>query len=121
MYQYINKIVTIIFVHNWIAILYFNFKKLPFKQAIKLPYYMKDLLSNKILEKDTLINIGSFNWIGNRCSIMKGTITPNNVIIASNSLCNKDYSLTPEFSVLAGSPAKVVKNNIKRLFEGTDI
>ena len=29
MYQYINKIVTIIFVHNWIAILYFNFKKLP--------------------------------------------------------------------------------------------
>lgn len=233
MYQYINKIVTIIFVHNWIAILYFNFKKLPFKQAIKLPFdfyykvrfknlkgkiiiknenihrgmikiggqgsemfprnpviidisgtwiikgitavgigsyihvassatlttgnkvklgalnklyceksitlgdeiafswecqifdtnfhYMKDLLSNKILEKDTLINIGSFNWIGNRCSIMKGTITPNNVIIASNSLCNKDYSLTPEFSVLAGSPAKVVKNNIKRLFEGTDI
>lgn len=43
------------------------------------------------------------------------------LIIASNSLCNKDYSLTPEFSVLAGSPAKVVKNNIKRLFEGTDI
>lgn len=38
MYQYINKIVTIIFVHNWIAILYFNFKKLPFKQAIKLPF-----------------------------------------------------------------------------------
>lgn len=33
MYQYINKIVTIIFVHNWIAILYFNFKKLPCKQS----------------------------------------------------------------------------------------
>ena len=24
--------------HNWIAILYFNFKMLPFKQAIYLPF-----------------------------------------------------------------------------------
>lgn len=27
-----------IFVHNWFAILYFNFKMLPFKQAIRLPF-----------------------------------------------------------------------------------
>ena len=27
-----------LFIHNWRAILYFNFKMLPFKQAIRLPF-----------------------------------------------------------------------------------
>ena len=27
-----------LFVHNWWAIIYFNFKVLPFKQAIRLPF-----------------------------------------------------------------------------------
>lgn len=203
MYQYINKIVTIIFVHNWIAILYFNFKKLPFKQAIKLPFdfYYKvrfknlkgkiiiknenihrgmikiggrgsemfprnpviiDISGTWIIKGITEVGIGSYIHVassatlttGNKvklgalnklyceksitlgdeiafsweCQIfdtnfhyMKDLLSNKILEIASNSLCNKDYSLTPEFSVLAGSPAKVVKNNIKRLFEGTDI
>ena len=66
MYQYINKIVTIIFVHNWIAILYFNFKKLPFKQAIKLPFdfYYKVRFKNlkgKIIIKNENIHRGMIN------------------------------------------------------------
>ena len=63
----------------------------------------------------------TYNWFGNRCNIMKGTITPNNTIVASNSLCNKDYSDIPEYSLLAGSPAKLKNKGIKRLFEGIDI
>jgi acetyltransferase-like isoleucine patch superfamily enzyme len=48
---------------------------------------------------------------------MKGTITPNNTIIASNSLLNKNYIETPPYSVLAGTPAKLVKSGVKRIFE----
>ena len=74
MYQYINKIVTIIFVHNWIAILYFNFKKLPFKQAIKLPFdfYYKVRFKNlkgKIIIKNENIHRGMIK-IGGRGSEM---------------------------------------------------
>lgn len=84
-------------------------------------HYIKDLRNDTINSINSPIIIGSYNWFGNRCNIMKGTITPNNTIIASNSLCNKDYSEIPEYSLLAGSPARIVKDKVKRLFEGIDI
>ncbi len=55
------------FHHNWFAILYFNFKMLPFKQAIKLPFdfYHKvrfqDLSGRIILNCDS-IKRGSYHW-----------------------------------------------------------
>lgn len=63
------------------------------------------------------IHIGSYNWFGNRCTIMKGTVTRDWQIIASNSLCNKDYTSLQEFSVLGGIPAKQIGENKKRIFE----
>lgn len=92
MYQYINKIVTIIFVHNWIAILYFNFKKLPFKQAIKLPFdfYYKVRFKNlkgKIIIKNENIHRGMIK-IGGRGSEM---FPRNPVIIYKWNMDNKRY------------------------------
>lgn len=84
-------------------------------------HYTKDINSEKILPKTAPIVIGSYNWFGNRVNIMKGTITPNNTIAASNSLLNKDYTYIPAYSVLAGTPAKLVKSGIKRMFEGIDL
>ena len=49
---------------------------------------------------------------------MKGTKTPNEVIIASKSFLNKDYtSLTrgEKCIVLAGNPVKVVRTNCARI------
>lgn len=51
------------------------------------------------------IEIGDNVWIGNRTTISKGTILPSNVIVASNSLANKDYSYVSANSLLAGTPA----------------
>ena len=48
--------------------------------------------------------------------INKGTRIPDNIIIASKSLCNKDYSNVPAFSVLAGMPAKVVASDRQRIW-----
>ena len=214
-----------LFIHNWCAILYFNFKMLPFKQAIRLPFdfYGKvrfvnlngtitiksdklkvgmikigaqgsdmfsrsesvlDLRGQIIIEgrlvlgcgssliclpKSTLtfghdvvlgahsliycqksisfeeqvltswncqfmdsdthdifdlatgeskpncqeIIIGSHVWIGNNVAINKGTHIVSNTIVASHSLCNKDYSKYGEYCILAGTPVKVIANNKK--------
>ena len=85
-------------------------------------HFMKNIDDNTVFLKDGIIRIGSHNWFGNRCNIMKGTITPNNTIVASNSLTNKDYTQTiGQYTLMAGTPAKVMKTNVKRLFEGEDI
>lgn len=52
---------------------------------------------------------------------MKGTQTPDYCITASNSICNKDYTNLPSYSLIAGSPAKFIKQGVRRLFEGVDI
>lgn len=57
------------------------------------------------------INIGSHIWIGNHVCINKGSIIPNNSVVASHSLCNKDYILEGEGCIFAGVPAKVVSRN----------
>ena len=62
------------------------------------------------------IEIGDNVWIGNNVFINKGTRIPANIIIASKSLCNKDYSNVPAFSVLAGMPAKVVASDKQKIW-----
>ena len=84
-------------------------------------HYLKDIKENVILERDSPIVLGRYNWVGNRCTIMKGVKTPDNTIVASNSLCNKDFSDIEEYSMIAGQPAKYVKSGIKRLLEGVDL
>ncbi|MDP4269944.1 MAG: hypothetical protein Q8909_07435 [Bacteroidota bacterium] len=84
-------------------------------------HFMKDISSGRLIQKTGTIEIGSYNWFGNRVNVMKGTKTPENMIVASNSLCNKDYTDLADYSLLAGSPAKCVKTGIKRMFEGVDL
>lgn len=60
------------------------------------------------------IRISSNNWIGFNCIILKGTETNDYCIVSSNSLLNKKYNNLPVNSIIAGSPAKLVKENIRR-------
>lgn len=57
------------------------------------------------------IKIGNHCWICNDVQIQKGTEIPDNVIVASKSLCNKKYDI-PQYSLIAGIPAKLKKENI---------
>lgn len=50
------NIFTKIFQHNWLAIFYFNFKMLPFKQAIKLPFDFYHQIRFENLSGKTIIN-----------------------------------------------------------------
>jgi acetyltransferase-like isoleucine patch superfamily enzyme len=56
--------------------------------------------------------IGSYNYIGNRVSVMPGSQTPNYCTVASNSLCNKDFFKLEENILLAGMPVKLIRNMI---------
>lgn len=64
------------------------------------------------------IIIGKYNWIGNSTYIKKGTITPDYLIVASsNTQLVKDYSELPPYSVLGGSPAKIIASGIRRIYD----
>ena len=63
------------------------------------------------------IIIGKYNWIGNRTSIKKGTITSDYTIVAGpNAMLNKDYTSCSAYCILAGSPAKEIANGYRRIF-----
>ena len=57
------------------------------------------------------IVVGEHTWVGNSASIQKGTKLPANSIVASHSLCNKDYSSEGEYCIFAGVPAKKICEN----------
>ena len=75
---------------------------------------IQNIVSGESIQSNRKVIIGACNWIGTRTSIMKGTITPDFTIISATSLCNRSYTDIPEYSILAGSPAKVVKTGFKR-------
>ncbi len=52
------------------------------------------------------VNIGNDVWIGRRAMIMPGVKIGNGVIVAAGAVVTKDV---PDYSVVAGVPAKVVK------------
>jgi len=65
---------------------------------------------SNIINEDKAITIGNKVWIGTRSTVLKGASIPDNTIIAANSLITKAYHTTD--TILAGSPAKIIKENI---------
>ena len=119
------ELLYFIFSHNWIAILYFNFKMLPFRQAIKLPfdfYYnvkFKSLSGNVKLEASS-INRGMFKFgaqgsdmFSDNCVIidLKGKlILKGSVSIGTGSLLRveKNGIVTFEDNVVIGAKSIIL-------------
>lgn len=84
-------------------------------------HFMHDYESNEIRRFNGDVIINDFCWVGNRTTIMKNTITPKYITIASNSLLNKDYTLeVPERSIIGGMPAKLIRDKISRIYDYED-
>lgn len=66
--------------------------------------------NNQILNYDKPITIGNNVWIGARTMILKGTSISDDTIVAAGSTVNKAFS--QKAIIIAGSPAKVVKDKI---------
>jgi acetyltransferase-like isoleucine patch superfamily enzyme len=77
-----------------------------------------DLKTNTKKPKTAPVELGSYNWVGNRSTIMKGTKTSDYTTIGSNSLCNKDYSGLGNHIVIGGVPAKLLQTEVTRDWEG---
>lgn len=58
--------------------------------------------------------IGNDVWIGANVSIMSGVKIGNGCVIASGAVVTKDM---PDFSVIGGVPAKIIKNRKKQIDE----
>lgn len=84
-------------------------------------HYIRNRATGAIPPIHKEIRIGDYVWIGNRVTLNKGTNIPNHSIVASNSLCNKDYAKEgKEYITIAGSPAKVVAEGYERIFESVE-
>lgn len=95
------------------------FSRFPFGTCIMDTnyHYMMDLSSGTVHKQSSPIRIGAYNWIGNTSQIMKGTKTPDWCTVASKSFLNKDYTQSNQENVLiAGHPAKIIKENYVRIF-----
>lgn len=57
------------------------------------------------------IVIGNNVWIGCGVKIYKGTVIPNNCVIASNSIVKGKFNM--ENCLIGGNPATIIKENIK--------
>ena len=81
-------------------------------------HQMIDTQTGEKFKMTSSITLGDYNFISNRVTIMQKTITPNYCTIASNSLVNKDYTPFGENILIGGIPAKLLKENISRDWEG---
>ena len=72
-------------------------------------------LSGKRINYSKDIVIENHVWVGMNVICLKGTTVKSNTMIGAGSLLNGEYS--SENCILAGSPARIVKNNINWLRE----
>lgn len=81
-------------------------------------HYVEKLMEgSEITPLQKPIAIGSRVWIGNRSTISKGAVIPDDTIVASNSLVNKDFSNIDPFSLIAGMPASKKTTGLRRVWD----
>lgn len=84
-------------------------------------HYMVHVDSGEIRNCHAPIIIGACNWIGNKTTVKKGTVTPDYTIVAApNAMLNKDYTaITSAYPILGGSPAKEIAHGWRRIFSNS--
>ena len=80
-------------------------------------HYVVNRTTREIKKNEAPIVIGENNWIGGWCVVKKGTKTPKGTIVAGPySMIGKDYmGKIPEYSMVAGAPAKLIVENVQRV------
>lgn len=81
-------------------------------------HYLKNVgKDDDVLPLTKPIYIGNHVWIGNRTTIMGGARIPDETIVASHSMVNKDFSENGSFCLLAGIPATVKRQGVRRIYD----
>lgn len=66
--------------------------------------------------KNGNVAIGNSVWIGNNVSVLKNAVIPHNAVVSSKSLVNKDFGKYNQGILLAGMPAKIVRENCTQIY-----
>lgn len=69
-----------------------------------------DINTNEIINKVTDIKIGKHCWLANNVKVLKNVSLADNTIVGCDSLVTKSFN--EENIIIAGSPAKKVKENV---------
>lgn len=88
-------------------------------QIMDTSYHYLEMLDDpgQIKSLTAPVCLGNHVWIGNNTTIAKGAVVPDETIIASHSLVNKDFSAIGSFCLLAGVPAEVKRTKVRRVYE----
>ncbi len=97
-----------------------NFARIGFESQLSdtTVHQLIDTVTGNKYPLTAQIKLGNYNYISNRVTILSNTITPDFCTIASNTLCNKDYTSLGENTLIGGIPAKLIRNNITRDWDG---
>jgi acetyltransferase-like isoleucine patch superfamily enzyme len=76
-------------------------------------HFIENVNNGQVSDASGSIVIGHDVWLGNRVSIAKNTVIADECIVASGSLCNKDYTSFGKNTVIGGTPAKYIKSGVK--------
>ena len=79
-------------------------------------HFIVNTTDRKVHLNEKEINIGKGVWISSNCKIMKGVCLPANSVVCANSLLLKDFSNCQCATVFAGSPAIVISEGKRRIF-----
>lgn len=79
-------------------------------------HFVADLNKMEISPRTNPVNIGKGCWICNSSSIMPGSNIPDYAIVGSHSLVNRDFSQYTKGCIIAGTPAKLIKEGFVRVF-----
>ena len=80
-------------------------------------HYIESIENKTVRPLTRLVHLGTHVWVGNRTTITAGAIVPDETIIASNSLVNKDFTEVGPNCMIAGIPAKVIRQGIHRIYD----
>lgn len=78
-------------------------------------HFVIDIKNRAIKPRSKAIKIGDYVWIGNRSTIKKGVVIPDNTMIAASyAVVTKNFSDIPPYSILGGCPAKLISSGFSR-------
>lgn len=79
-------------------------------------HYIVDLSTRKISDNKKSIKIEGYCWICNSSTILAGAVIPKHTIVSNNSLVNKDISDWGSYILVGGTPIKLLKRNVTRIY-----
>lgn len=82
-------------------------------------HYIESIEEKAINSLTRPVRLGKHVWVGNRTTISSGAVIPDETIIASHSLVNKDYTSIGPNCLIGGIPSKVLKTGIHRIYDKT--